>query len=172
MVAQVLILSLKHWTGSGIVLPFYLALLTLTVAAQLFRTWAAGYVGTVARGRETYAETLLTAGPYAHVRNPMYLGILVIITGQAMMSGLWYAPPIAWAAYAFVYSNVIPYEEGYLRQQFGDSYQAYCRAVPRLVPALHPYRERQGVFRLEEGLANEVASWLVLPVISVLFYLL
>lgn len=59
--------------------PFYLALLSIVMAAQLFRTWAAGFVETTARERETHAEVLLTAGPYAYVRNPMYLGILVMV---------------------------------------------------------------------------------------------
>ena len=150
----------------------YLALLALIVAAQLFRTWAAGFVGTIARGREVYGAVLLTAGPYAHVRNPMYLGNLIITTALAVMSGLWYAPLIAWAAYAFVYGNVIPYEETYLRERFGEEYQSYYRAVPRLLPTLRGYPQRQGVFRLREGLANEVAAWVVMPVFVVLFYVL
>lgn len=63
----------------------------MILAAQIFRTWAAGFVGTTARGRVAQAETLLTAGPYAYVRNPMYLGALIITTAFAAMSGLPYA---------------------------------------------------------------------------------
>lgn len=83
LLAQLVILWLKYWTGSHVSLALYLALLALVIAAQLFRTWAAGFVGTVARGREMYAAVLLTAGPYAYVRNPMYLGILIITTAMA-----------------------------------------------------------------------------------------
>lgn len=169
-VAQLLILWLKHRAGSGVPFPVYLALLGVVIAAQLYRTWAAGFVGTLARGRETRAEVLLTAGPYAHVRNPMYLGNLVITTAAAAMSGLWYAPPIAWAAYAFVYGNVIPYEEWYLRQRFSQEYQTYCHAVPRLLPTLRGYPKREGVFQLREGLANEIAAWIVLPPLLYLFW--
>jgi protein-S-isoprenylcysteine O-methyltransferase Ste14 len=171
-IAQVVILGLKHRTGSRVSLPLYLVLLALIVIAQFFRTWAAGFVGTTARGRETQAEVLLTAGPYAHVRNPMYLGIFVITAALAAMSGLWYALLIAWAAYALVYSNVIPYEEAYLRKRFGEEYEAYYRAVPRLLPALRGYPQRQGFFRLREGLANEVAVWIVMPVLCYLFWML
>ncbi len=170
--AQALILWLKHATGAGVPLPIYLSLLAILVAAQVFRTWAAGFVGTTARRRDTHAEALLTAGPYAHVRNPMYLGNLVTTSGLALMSGLWYALPIVWVAYAFVYANVIPYEEAYLRGSFGDEYTAYCRAVPRLLPTPHGYLKRQGVFQLREGLANEIAAWLVLPVFCYLFWIL
>lgn len=169
-IAQVVILWLKHHTGSGMPLPLYLALLALIIVTQFLRTWAAGFVGTTARGRETQAEALLTAGPYAYVRNPMYLGNLVITTALSLMAGLWYAPLIAWAAYALVYSNVIPYEEAFLRERFGEEYAAYCRAVPRLLPILRGYSDRQGVFQLREGVANEVAAWVVLPLFCYLFW--
>ncbi|MBU0703301.1 MAG: isoprenylcysteine carboxylmethyltransferase family protein [Chloroflexi bacterium] len=172
LAAQVVILWLKQRMGSGVSLPLYLALLTLVVAAQLFRTWAAGFVGTTARGREVYGAVLLTAGPYARVRNPMYLGNLIITTTLAVMSGLWYAPFIAWVAYAFVYSNVIPYEETYLQERFGEEYEAYYRTVPRLLPTLRGYPQRRGIFRLREGLANEVAAWIVMPMLCYLFWVL
>lgn len=170
VLAQSVILYLKQRTGSGVSLPAYLLLLIVVITAQLYRTWAAGFVGTAARGRETHADVLLTNGPYAHVRNPMYLGNLFITSALAMMSGFWYAPPIAWASYAFVYGNVIPYEEAYLREQFGEAYQAYCRAVPRLLPTLRGYPHRQGVFQLWEGLSNELAAWAALPVFCYLFW--
>lgn len=167
---QLLILWLKQRAGSGVSLPVYLLLLVIIIVAQIFRTWAAGFVGTTARQRETHAETLLTAGPYAHVRNPMYLGNLIITTAMAAMSGLWYAPLLAWAAYAFVYGNVIPYEESYLRGLFGEEYEKYFRAVPRLFPSLRGYSAKQGVFQWREGLANETAAWVVLPVFCYFFW--
>ncbi|MBI3360042.1 MAG: isoprenylcysteine carboxylmethyltransferase family protein [Chloroflexi bacterium] len=170
LVALLAILWLKNLTGSRISLPLYLTLLGIAIAAQIFRTWAAGFVGTTARGRETHAEALLTAGPYAYVRNPMYLGILILVTATAAMSGLWYAPFIAWTIYTFVYSHVIPYEEAYLRERFGEEYEAYCRAVPRLMPTMRGYPKRQGVFRLREGLTNEMAAWVVMAPLSYLFW--
>lgn len=170
VLAQAVILYLKQRAGSGVSLPVYLSLLVVVIVAQIFRTWAAGFVGTAARGRETHAEVLLTAGPYAHVRNPMYLGNLIITTALAMMSGLWYAPLIAWASYAFVYGNVIPYEETYLRGQFGEEYEKYCQAVPRLLPTLRGYPKRQDIFQPREGLANEMAAWVVLPIFCYLFW--
>ncbi len=170
LVAQTFILWLKQRTGSDVSLLIYLLLLANIIAAQIFRTWAAGFVGTTARQRETHAEILLTAGPYAHVRNPMYLGNLIITTAMAAMSGLWYALPIAWAAYAFVYGSVIPYEESYLRKLFGEEYEKYYRAVPRLLPTPRGYSMSQGVFQLGEGLANETAAWVVLPIICYFFW--
>lgn len=102
----------------------------------------------------------------------MYLGILIRVTAVAAMFGLWYTPLIAWAAYAFVYSHVIPYEEAYLSEKFGEEYEAYCRAVPCLLPTLRGYPTRQGVFQLREGLANETAAWVALPILCYLFWIL
>ncbi len=70
LVALAAILWLKHRLGAGVPSLPRLVLVLLTIGAQLFRTWAAGFIGTTARGRETQAEILLTAGPYACVCNP------------------------------------------------------------------------------------------------------
>ncbi len=172
LAAQAVILWLKHRTESRVSLPAYAILLAIALVAQIFRTWAAGFVGTSARGSNTHAELLLTAGPYAYVRNPMYLGVLIITTAFAAMSGLLYALPIAWTVYAFVYSNVIPYEEAYLRKRFGPEYEAYRGPVPRLVPTRHGYAKRQGEFRLREGLANEMVAWVGATVLAIAFYAL
>lgn len=170
--ALLILLWLKVRAGAGVALPAYLGLLAAVIGAQVLRTWAAGFIGTTARGSETHADVLVTAGPYAYVRNPMYLGILVIITAVAAMSGLWYALPVIWAIYAGVYATVIPYEEAFLQQQFGREYEEYYRSVPRLVPTSRAHPRPRGTFSLRAGLANELASWTVGGILSALFYVL
>ncbi len=162
------ILLLKHAAGSRVSLPVYLACLTLGVLVLGFRMWAAGFVGRTARSGQTHADALLTAGPYAYVRNPMYLSALVLGSLFGVMSGLWYTPLIWLGAYAFVYSQVIPHEERFLREKFGAAYEEYCRNVPRLVPSAKGYRDR--VFSLRESLRNEVAPLVFLPVFWVLYW--
>jgi hypothetical protein len=102
----------------------------------------------------------------------MYLGNLVIMTALAAMSGLWYAFPIVWASYTFVYANVIPYEESYLSARFGELYHAYCRHVPRLLPGRRHYPVPQGVFDIREGLANEIVAWPVMLIVAKALYVL
>ncbi len=158
------ILFLKYAASSRVTSEIYLLSLTLSLLVLAFRMWAAGFVGSTARAGETHAEALLTAGPYAHVRNPMYLSALLIGLLFAIMSGLWYSIVIWIAAYAFVYSNVIPYEENFLREKFGRQYEEYCSRVRRLVPTLNGYEKQEGVFSLHEALLNEVAVLIVVPV--------
>lgn len=86
-------------------------------------------------------ETLVVSGWYRHVRNPMYVAVTALNLGQA----LWFASTaqtlytaLIWLAFhLFVYF----YEEPTLRGQFGDSYEAYKRAVPRWLPRLTPWRD-------------------------------
>ena len=82
---------------------------------------------------------LVVTGLYRFVRNPMYVGGLLVLLGEAMFFGswacLWYA--LGW--FALVHLNVIWYEERYLTRRFGDSYRRYQVAVRRWIPGL-PYR--------------------------------
>jgi len=85
-------------------------------------------------------EQLVVAGPYRYVRNPMYLAVLAVITGQALVLGrlvlLGYAAAVAAAFAAFVHG----YEQPALARRYGAQYQAYRRAVPGWRPRLTPAR--------------------------------
>jgi protein-S-isoprenylcysteine O-methyltransferase Ste14 len=80
-------------------------------------------------------KTLVVAGLYHYVRNPMYLGVLSVVTGWAILTAapvlVLYLMALAGAFHLFV----IGYEEPALRRRFGPAYEAYCRAGPRWLPA-------------------------------------
>jgi protein-S-isoprenylcysteine O-methyltransferase Ste14 len=86
--------------------------------------------------------TLVTAGTYRWVRNPMYVAVVAAILGQAawFVSG-WL---VVYAAVALLVMTtfVVAYEEPTLRTQFGDDYAAYCRDVPRWIPRKPAQRNR------------------------------
>lgn len=79
-------------------------------------------------------------GAYRFVRNPMYLAVLAIILGQALLFGravlLLYAAAFAAAVLAFVRG----YEEPTLSRRYGAEYESYRRAVPAWLPRLRPWR--------------------------------
>ncbi len=80
-------------------------------------------------------------GPYCHVRNPMILGLFVLLLGEAVLCGSWLI--LGWMA-AFVAANLlfIPLvEEPKLRGRFGADYEEYCRHVHRWLPRLHAWRQ-------------------------------
>ncbi len=79
---------------------------------------------------------LVVSGLHRYVRNPMYLGVLLVILGQAV---LFHAPQVAeYGALCILLAHlfVLYYEEPTLRKQFGDSYEEYRRSVPRWIPRL------------------------------------
>jgi len=85
-------------------------------------------------------EQLVVRGLYRYVRNPIYLAVLAVITGQAILLGrpilLGYAAVVAAAFVAFVYG----YEQPTLARRYGAQYQAYRQDVPGWWPRLRPAR--------------------------------
>lgn len=82
---------------------------------------------------------LVVVGLYRYVRNPMYVGVLAVLLGEALL----FASPVllAYAGVWFAVVNlfVLVYEEPVLHHKFGDSYERYRRAVGRWLPG-RPYR--------------------------------
>jgi protein-S-isoprenylcysteine O-methyltransferase Ste14 len=112
-------------------------------AAVLLATFAQFAI----QGRGTPAppaptDKLVVRGLYGYVRNPMYLAVLAVIVGQALLLSrpilLSYAAAVAVACITFVYG----YEQPTLTRQYGDQYQAYKRAVPGWWPRLPVGRQR------------------------------
>ena len=99
----------------------------------------------VIEGRGTPApvaptERLVVGGLYRHVRNPMYVAILVTVVGEALALGqlvlLAYAAVLFGAFAAFV----CWYEEPTLHRRFGSQYERYRQAVPGWLPRVRPWR--------------------------------
>lgn len=105
---------------------------------QLVRGAAIGfrYVIRGGRNRRVYAEDLVTEGLYAHSRNPMYVGNLLILVGVALASNSWGCVATAVPLFGFIYAAIVAAEEDYLRGRFGAAFDAYCRDVPRWLPRL------------------------------------
>lgn len=83
-------------------------------------------------------EELVGGGVYAHVRNPMYLGVILIVLGQALLYRS--AHVLWWAAGCWLgfHHRVVDWEEPHLREKHGDAYDRYCDEVPRWVPRIWP----------------------------------
>jgi protein-S-isoprenylcysteine O-methyltransferase Ste14 len=84
-------------------------------------------------------RSLVASGLYRYVRNPMYVGALALLVGQAMLfesrSVLLYAGFFWLATHLFV----LAYEEPHLKSTFGVGYEQYRAAVPRWLPRLRPW---------------------------------
>ncbi len=119
--------------------------LPLVFAGEAIRAWAVGYSGVTTRSSAVEAPALVTAGPYAYVRNPLYVGNFVTAAGfavaftggngAAMRAGIL---TVALGSMLGMYAVIVPYEEAYLRTTFGPAFDEYVCRVPRVVPALEP----------------------------------
>ncbi|MFZ3265369.1 MAG: isoprenylcysteine carboxylmethyltransferase family protein [Terriglobales bacterium] len=79
-------------------------------------------------------KVLVVKGLHRYVRNPMYLGVALIIAGQAWLFHSRHDAIFAVCMLLTAHLFVISYEEPTLRKQFGEEYDRYCEHVPRWIP--------------------------------------
>lgn len=95
------------------------------------------YIVRGGRNRRVYADGLVKSGLFAHCRNPLYLGNLLMIIGFGIASNNpWYLA-VTLPLFFLAYACIIAAEEHYLRGRFGDNYRDYCASTPRLLPRLN-----------------------------------
>ena len=115
----------------------YFGGLMLALGAAIYVWCVAGFVraqGTPAPVAPT--RELVAGGLYRYVRNPMYVGVLTAISGWAVWFGSGAVAIYGAGIFVLVHLFVIGYEEPTLRRTFGESYERYCRDVPRWIPRL------------------------------------
>lgn len=129
-----------------IVVPFFVfarptpALVAVGGALAAVGLWIRGWsAGTIHKDTE-----LTTTGPYAHTRNPLYVGSFVLGLGVALAGGHWIWPVVFLLFYGAVYTRTMAAEARLLTDVFGDRYREYATQVPVFVPRLTPYRAPTG----------------------------
>jgi protein-S-isoprenylcysteine O-methyltransferase Ste14 len=139
----------------------------LAVAGELIRCWAVGYSGVTTRDSTVTAPKLVTAGPYAYVRNPLYLGNFITAAGFAIAFTGDNSPATRRAlvfgslcVMAAVYAAIVPHEEAFLRERFGEAFDRYCERVPRIVPQLEPLGDGAGEWQADAVIAAESKTFL------------
>jgi protein-S-isoprenylcysteine O-methyltransferase Ste14 len=99
----------------------------------------------LASGQLQKNEQLATGGPYAHTRNPLYLGSLILAIGFALASRRWWIVGGIVLLFFAIYLPVIRAEEVFLRERF-PQFEDYSRQVPRLFPRLRASEKNSGAF--------------------------
>jgi protein-S-isoprenylcysteine O-methyltransferase Ste14 len=86
------------------------------------------------KNRRVYAEDLVTDGLYAHCRNPMYIGNVLMIAGTGILSNSLFFVSIGIPFFIFIWQAIIRAEEDYLYNKFGEGFKDYMRDVNRWIP--------------------------------------
>ncbi len=129
----------------------------LLILGEFLRLWAVGYAGGATRSRTLgAARDLVTTGPYAHVRNPLYLGNLLLSVGVCVIANVYWMIIVLLVGYFVQYLLIIASEEAYLRESFGSAYQTYYSAVSRFLPRFRSYENPSPHdFSLSRAFRNE-----------------
>ena len=135
----------------------------LAAAGEAVRLWASGHIEKTRR--------LATGGPYAHTRNPLYVGSALLGLGLAAATASpWVLLAVA-AYFAAFYPSVIREESRFLREKFGAEYAAWAEAVPVFLPRPLPGGPRESRFDWARVRANrEWRTALALPHLVALLY--
>jgi protein-S-isoprenylcysteine O-methyltransferase Ste14 len=101
--------------------------LPISLLGLALRAWAAGHL--------EKNTSLAESGPYAYLRNPLYVGTLLAAGGLALASRRWEIGVLFAGVFLLIYLPVVELEEQHLRTLFPD-YEGYARRVPSMLPRL------------------------------------
>lgn len=152
--------------------------LVIVFIGEFIRLWGVSLAGSETRTTSGVgASHLVTSGPFAYVRNPLYLGNVTIYVGVAIMS--WAAfpllPVIILSYFLFQYTLIINLEEEYLIKTYGTEYQRYMKAVPRFFPTFKKFQqsgEDQPKLVWKKGIESERRTFQAIAIVMLIIIVL
>ncbi|MCU1385795.1 MAG: putative rane protein [Acidobacteria bacterium] len=121
----------------------------VTVIGELVRLWGVHHIGAISRTRSERLGPLVASGPFALVRNPLYVGNIGIWVGFALTARLIWLAPVILVLLALEYHAIVRWEETLLESRLGQVYRDYAARVPRWLPRVN--RGDRGLRRASEG---------------------
>ena len=150
----------------------------VSIVGELIRFWGVSWAGSETRTTSKVGgSNLVISGPFAYVRNPLYIGNILIYLGLGIMT-LALFPYLQIAAllfFVFQYHFIVKEEENYLHKTYGSFYEEFVKNVPRFLPRLTPYKNPeidQPAFKPKEGLRSEKRTLQALILISTIIIIL
>ena len=140
----------------------------LMVVGEAWRLWGVATAGTVTRRRSRNVQKLVTHGPFAWSRNPLYNGNFLIWMGMITLSGVLWFLPVAALLFAVEYYYIVRYEEGVLESIFGTEYLGYKSRTSRWFPS-SPAGGNGGELFWGEAWKSEISTFLQYVAIIGLF---
>jgi protein-S-isoprenylcysteine O-methyltransferase Ste14 len=155
----ILMVAFAAPTPASLIAGFVIAAL-----GESIRFWGVSICGSETRTTGAVGATnLITDGPFGHVRNPLYVGNILIYTGCGIMSNA-LTPWLQGAAFVFFsaqYYLIVTREEAHLMEAFRDEFVRYTQNVPRFIPRLSRYAGDHSFHRdpdFHRGLRSETRT--------------
>ena len=150
----------------------------IVIIGESIRLWGVSWAGSETRTTDKPGGSyLVISGPFAHLRNPLYLGNILIYAAIGLMSFAIfpYLQIFALAFFFVQYYFIIKSEEGFLIKEYGDQYIEYSKNVRRFIPRVTSYKVpglKQPSFNLKSGLRSERRTLQAISIIVVTIFLL
>jgi protein-S-isoprenylcysteine O-methyltransferase Ste14 len=162
------VITYGEWEQDALLWPIGAAII---IPGVLIRLWATKHIGRrmpwIKKGKY-----LIKTGPYAIVRNPLYVGNIMIAVGLSLFSELVWFVPIVFIYLFTLYHLVAQFEEKKLSDRWGEDYLAYLREVPRWIPRIGGFRAiKTGGFKWGDAFRSEVPSLYVVTFAILIFVL-
>jgi protein-S-isoprenylcysteine O-methyltransferase Ste14 len=106
----------------------------VTALGELLRLWGVHHIGAISRTRSDRLGPLVASGPFARLRNPLYVGNIALWVGFALTARLVWLAPLVALLLGLEYHAIVRWEERLLETRLGGAYRAYAARVPRWVP--------------------------------------
>lgn len=144
----------------------------LAFGGLLVRCAVAGYVSRGTSGRNTKwqaAEILNTTGMYSIVRNPLYLGNLIIVFGIVLFIQVWWLVLVMVPGFLAYYERIIFAEEEFLRKKFGVSFLEWAEKTPAMIPRFKNWKKPDLPFSFKTAIRREFSTYF--SIVTALFFL-
>jgi len=155
----ILMLIFENATITSLMIGFIIA-----VVGEFVRFWGVSWAGSETRTTGGVGGTyLVISGPFAYVRNPLYVGNILMYFGLGIMSMALvpYLQIVAIIFFIIQYNFIVKEEEVFLEKKFGDNYQKYLQNVPRFFPRVTKFKDNsipQPNYKISAGLKSETRT--------------
>jgi len=150
----------------------------IAISGELMRFWGVSWAGSETRTTGGVGGTyLVISGPFAFVRNPLYVGNILLYAGIGIMS--WslfpYLQIVALLFFAVQYHFIVLEEEKFLKEKFGEAYKNYFKNVPRFIPRFTPHKDstlEQPPYNPKAGVKSEKRTLQAFALVSLMIVII
>jgi protein-S-isoprenylcysteine O-methyltransferase Ste14 len=135
-IALLLLLTPPGWSSLSLSARAALSGIVVVALGELLRLWGVHHIGVISRTRSDRLGPLIDTGPFSLVRNPLYLGNILLWLGFSISARLAWLAPVIVLVLAVEYHAIVRWEEGLLETRLGPKYRDYTQSVPRWIPHL------------------------------------